>query len=163
LLTPLIPLIPLHPSMRDTPSILPSIPQSPAANHEATHIPSSHQRNRSGTIDGITTVGSTGSKEDYFSTRARQQGAPGSPDDFSGWTGPNKMDPQTPNTPSGLIGRLRNFGKTTKRPLSDTPNVSSPELVTPTIETPTQSEVCEACNLLAFFDANIAHKRCIRK
>jgi len=151
LLTPLIPLIPLHPNMGDMPSILPSIPQSPALSQETAPIQGSHQRNRSGTIGGIVTDGLNGSnvsKEDYFSARARQQGVPGSPDDFSGWMSPN---PQTPSTPSGLIGRLKNFGKITKRPVSDTPNVSLLGLVTPTVETPTQSEVCEAYNLLAFF------------
>jgi WD repeat-containing protein 48 len=140
----LTPAIPLHPNVRDTLSILPSIPQSPAANFDVTSTPGSHQRRPSGTTDGIVTAGLTPSKEDYFSIRARQQGgALTSPDDFSGWAGPNKMDPQTPSTPSGLIGRLKSFGKITRRPISDPPNPSLVGLVTPSDETPTQSEVRE--------------------
>ncbi|KAF8970943.1 hypothetical protein BDZ97DRAFT_1694202 [Flammula alnicola] len=136
----LAPLIPLH-LHRDSVAILPSIPQSPAAAFDATPTPGFHQRARSGTIDGTLTPGlgtPNPSKEDYFSIRTRQQsiqgGVPGSPDDFSGWTGPNKAEPQTPSTPSGLIGRLKNFGKITKRPVSDTPNAAL--LATPTAEAP---------------------------
>ena len=142
----LAPAIPLHPNVRDTLSILPSIPQSPAANFDVTSTPGSHQRMPS---DGIVTAGLAPSKEDYFSIKARQQGgALISPDDFSGWAGPNKMDPQTPSTPSGLIGRLKSFGKITRRPVSDPPNSSLVGLVVPSNETPTQSEVREPCNPL---------------
>ena len=140
----LTPAIPLHLNVRDTLSILPSIPQSPAANFDVTSTPGSHQRRPSGTTDGIVTAGLTPSKEDYFSIRARQQGGVLTPsDDFSGWAGPNKMDPQTPSTPTGLIGRLKSFGKITRRPISDPPNPSLVGLVTPSDETPTQSEVRE--------------------
>lgn len=57
-------------------------------------------------------------------------GAPPTPDDFSGWGGPGsvpKLDPgaQTPSTPTGLMGRLKNFGKISKKSLNET---SSPVL-----------------------------------
>lgn len=101
------------------------------------------------TTDGIVTAGLTPSKEDYFSIKARQQGGVlTSLDDFSGWAGPNKMDPQTPSTPTGLIGRLKSFGKITRRPLSDPPNTSLIGLVVPSNETPTQSEVRDPCGSL---------------
>ncbi|KDR71860.1 hypothetical protein GALMADRAFT_253641 [Galerina marginata CBS 339.88] len=127
----LAPLIPLHTYTRDRApsSALPPIPQSPPASSDVTPMPGVHQRTRSGTIDGSGLVSPNTSKEDYFSVRTRQQpiqgGIPGSPDDFSGWTGPNKAEPQTPLTPSGLIGRLKSFGKITKRPVSDIPNMST--------------------------------------
>lgn len=98
------------------------------------------------TTDGIVSTGLTPSKEDYFSIRARQQGGPLTSDDFSGWAGPNKMDPQTPTTPSGLIGRLKSFGKVTRRPVSDPPNTSLIGLIAASNETPTQSEVRELCS-----------------
>jgi len=139
----LAPVIPLHPNVKDALSILPSIPQSPA-NFDAAPTPGNHQRRPSGTTDGIITAGLGSSKEDYFSVKGRPQGgAPTSPDDFSGWAGPNKMDPQTPTTPSGLIGRLKNFGKITRRPVSDPPSTSLVGLVVASSETPTQSEVRE--------------------
>ena len=146
----LTPAIPLHPNIRDTLSILPSIPQSPAANFDTTvSTPGNHQRRPSVTTDGIVTAGLTPSKEDYFSIKARQQGGVlTSLDDFSGWAGPNKMDPQTPSTPTGLIGRLKSFGKITRRPLSDPPNTSLIGLVVPSNETPTQSEVRDPCGSL---------------
>ncbi|KAF8152379.1 hypothetical protein B0H34DRAFT_724941 [Crassisporium funariophilum] len=138
----LTPHIPLYTQMRDTLSILPSIPQSPSVGTDITPTPGIHQRARSGTVDGALPSSlptPNMSKDDYFSVRARQQslqgGAPSSPDDFSGWTGPNKQEPQTPSTPSGLIGRLKNFGKITKRPVSDAPNTATLGLVTPTAET----------------------------
>lgn len=177
LLTPLIPLYALHAGMREgNPnfSVLPPIPQSPPATGSldaATPTPGGFQRRtRSGTAEGsshstttaggqtITTSpplpGSALGKEEYFSSRARQQGGvPGSPlDDFSGWAGPTtptvpKTEPPPPATPitpgggggGGLMGRLRNFGKIGKRPVSDAPNVAN--VVTPTSEAPDQAEV----------------------
>ncbi|KAJ3500729.1 hypothetical protein NLJ89_g9660 [Agrocybe chaxingu] len=64
-----------------------------------------------------------------------QSGGPASPEELSG---PNKTEPQTPSTPGGLMSRLKNFGKITKRPVSDTPSVAA--LAIPTAETPTISE-----------------------
>ncbi|KAH9475511.1 UBP9-binding protein [Psilocybe cubensis] len=139
LLTPLIPLHTLN-GIRENPnfSVLPPIPQSPPAQYDVTPTPGAHQRRaRSGTIDGgAAATPIAGAKDDYFSARTRQPqgGVPASPDDFSGWTGPNKAEPATPSTPSGLMGRLRNFGKIGKRPVSDVPNVSN--VATPTAETP---------------------------
>lgn len=136
----LTPLIPLHLQPRESLTILPSIPQSPAAASDATVTPVFHQRARSGTLDGGVTPGlaTPTVKDDYFSGRTRQPSAqsviPGSPDDFSGWTGPKQIEPQTPSTPSGLIGRLKNFGKAPKRPVSD--NLNSAVLATPSTETP---------------------------
>ncbi|KAF8178063.1 hypothetical protein BJ912DRAFT_670273 [Pholiota molesta] len=134
----LTPLIPLHLQPRESLTILPSIPQSPAAASDATATPGLHQRARSGTLDGGVGLATPLSKEDYFAGRTRHQSAqgalPSSPDDLSGWTGPNKTEPQTPSTPSGLIGRLKNFGKTPKRLLSDTLNSAVP--ATPSAETP---------------------------
>lgn len=150
LLTPLIPLHVLG-GMRENNnfSVLPSIPQSPPAHSDVTPTPGGHQRRaRSGTIDGVTpavlaTPVAGGAKDDYFSARTRQQGGvPGSPDDFSGWTGPSKTEPATPSTPSGLMGRLRNFGKIGKRPVSDVPSVTN--VITPTAEAPHLSDVCLA-------------------
>ncbi|KIM37415.1 hypothetical protein M413DRAFT_274108 [Hebeloma cylindrosporum] len=137
----LAPSIPLHQNIREILSILPSIPQSPATNLDAAFTLNNHQRKPSVTTDPIVTAGLTPSKEDYFSIKGRQQGgALSSPDDFSGWAGPSKTDPQTPSTPSGLIGRLKNFGKITRRPISDPPNTSLVGLVAASNETPPQSE-----------------------
>jgi WD repeat-containing protein 48 len=72
----------------------------------------------------------TPSKEaDYFSTGSKRLSTTSTTvDDFSGWGGPNVKDkekeltvPQTPSTPSGgggFMGRLRQFGKSSKRPAS---------------------------------------------
>lgn len=148
LLTPLIPLHTLN-GIRENAnfSVLPPIPQSPPAQSDVTPTPGAYQRRaRSGTIDGVISSGGAatsvtgGAKEDYFSARTRQpqSGVPASPDDFSGWTGPNKAEPATPSTPSGLMGRLRNLGKIGKRPVSDVPTVSN--IITPTTETPNPSD-----------------------
>ncbi|KAF9552075.1 WD40 repeat-like protein [Agrocybe pediades] len=150
----LTPLIPLYPSRDMHTPHLPPIPQSPPATSETTPTPGFHQRMRSGTVDGSTTPAaplltpSTG-KDDYFSSRARQQGGgvPGSPDDFSGWSNATpKPEPQTPSTPGGLMGRLRNFGKMGRRPVSDIPSSANPGTTTPTAEVPvaTQTAVIES-------------------
>ncbi|KAI0919919.1 hypothetical protein AcV5_001861 [Taiwanofungus camphoratus] len=111
------PLIPLQIGARD--SILSPIPQSPS---DTTPMPRSPQRSH--TLDGA--AGS--SPSDYFSMRPRRgsistAGSASAPDDFSAWGG-KPTDPsglQTPTTPTtgGLMGRLRAFGKSTKRQASE--------------------------------------------
>ncbi|KAF9522883.1 hypothetical protein CPB83DRAFT_776377 [Crepidotus variabilis] len=136
----LTPMISLHTQKGILAHTLPPIPQSPMS--DVTPTPG-HTRARSGTVDGSVTLSGmmtpTTGREDYFTQRARPPGPASSPapDDFSGWKGPDgKGEPPTPSTPSGLMGRLRNFGRT-KRPVSDTPLA----LTTPTTETPTIPEV----------------------
>ena len=51
-------------------------------------------------------------------------------DDFSGWSGPIRQELPTPSTPSGIMGRLKNFGKLTKKPTNEAPNISTPESTT---------------------------------
>ncbi|KAF8063588.1 hypothetical protein FPV67DRAFT_1701521 [Lyophyllum atratum] len=118
LLTPLIPLYAKDASLS-------SIPQSPfVVSNDATPMP---RRHRSATVDDgetptMSSPATAGGHNDYFTVRTRQPSLPGpvppTPDDFSGWSGPGKTEPQTPVTPGGLMGRLKNFGKT-KRPSSD--------------------------------------------
>jgi WD repeat-containing protein 48 len=84
--------------------------------------------------------------QDYF-TRARQPSISipntAAPDDFSGWAGPGgqakpEHGPSTPNTPGGLIGRLKHFGKTKKAGGDPSPNSPVPTVVP---ETPMVVEV----------------------
>ena len=115
--SPLIaPLIPLHPQTNMT--VMPPIPQSPTPGH--------HRTRSTGTTDGSFPPDA---KDDYFSARLRQNAGLGLPED-------SRTEPLTPITPSGLMGRLRNFGRT-KRPVSDTPSV----VPTTATETPTSEEV----------------------
>ncbi|KAI0094159.1 hypothetical protein BDY19DRAFT_901416 [Irpex rosettiformis] len=121
LLTPMIPLA--ASSVRD--SVLAPIPQSPVI-ADATPVP-----RRPNTAES----GSNGNRtSDYFSLRTRRPSVsasspagPSSPDDFSGWSTPKPGDPtilQTPTTPGGgLMGRLKAFGKGTKRHASEGPGV----------------------------------------
>ncbi|RDB19018.1 hypothetical protein Hypma_014361 [Hypsizygus marmoreus] len=118
----LTPMIPLH--IHDMSASLPVL-----ASSDATPMP---RRIRAATVDsttdalvGVTPSASTASS-DYFSLRTRQPSLLGTaspaPDDFSGWGGPGKTDPQTPSTPGGLMGRLKNFGKMagkSQRPVSE--------------------------------------------
>jgi WD repeat-containing protein 48 len=134
----LAPLIPLNLHVRE-PS---TVPQPPGAS-DATPTPGFHQRSRSGNVElSSSKIPLSTTKDDYFAARTRQHptqgGMPSSPDDFSGWAGPSKTEPQTPSTPSGIMGRLKNFGgKITKRPVSD---IASPLLATPS-EVPPSPEV----------------------
>ncbi|KAF8880654.1 hypothetical protein BD779DRAFT_1675814 [Infundibulicybe gibba] len=130
----LTPMIPIQSTPKHTSAPLPPIPQSPMVNsNDITPMP---QRLRSGTLDGTTS--STNPKEgDYFTSRTRQMSMHGvAPDDLSAWSGPIKeLGPQTPITPGGLMGRLKNFGKmSAKRPASDVP--LSPSLGSPSIPPP---------------------------
>lgn len=116
----LTPLIPLHSLKEGLAPIMQSPPSSPI------DIPSRsvphHQRTRSGTADGhVSRTPSTGTGTDYFATRARQQSLPGfGSDDIPGTPGTPKAEIPTPTTPGGLMGRLKSFGKSSKRPVSDT-------------------------------------------
>ena len=132
LLTPMIPLA--SSGIRD-PTLTP-IPQSPPST-DATPVPrrpntadSSHNHNHNGNRTS-----------DYFSLRTRRPSvsastptaaAPSSPDDFSGWGTPKASSgggdsarPQTPTTPGGgLMGRLKAFGKGSRRHASEGPGVA---------------------------------------
>jgi len=131
LLTPLIPL------RTQSANINVLIPQSPNS------IPTQYLPFRSGTIDTSTPAPDLASpmigKDDYFTHTRKHSipgGTPASPEDLSIGSGPAKAEPSTPNTPGGLMGKLRNFGRG-KRPPSDTPNIP----VAPTVETPSLSQV----------------------
>ncbi|TFK31745.1 WD40-repeat-containing domain protein [Crucibulum laeve] len=125
----LAPLIPLYPQNTDNAVLLTSQPITMSGN-DATPTPIP-LRARSRTIDNVQTPLTSApltSKEtpstDYFSIRTRQpsiQGGsavPSTTDDFSGWGGPGK-EPQTPSTPSGLMGRLKNFSKIGSKKAND--------------------------------------------
>lgn len=139
----LTPLIPLNHSWRDTLSGVPSMPQSPMPLQDTmpTPIHVLNQRNRSGTTDSAVTSSLPSlnpSKDDCF-TRTRQQSLQGnsrSPDDFSGWSSPGKQEPQSS---SGIMGRLKNFGKIAKRPPSEVASISTPESAA--VETPVPTSV----------------------
>ncbi|THU80037.1 WD40 repeat-like protein [Dendrothele bispora CBS 962.96] len=118
----LTPMIPLH--MKDG---LPAIPQSP---NDATPMP----RARSGTLDSATTPAPPSSKDlDYFSVPRRPSiQNPPTPDEFSGWSGPGKS-PETPMTPSGLMGRIvKNFKG--KKSATDTPSTPAAGQVSTILE-----------------------------
>ncbi|KAJ2918916.1 hypothetical protein MD484_g1508, partial [Candolleomyces efflorescens] len=106
LLTPLIPLIPVKELL---PPIVQSPTSSPIENGSMMRTPST----------------GPGKESDYFSLRNRQQSLTGTgPDENTSTTGPGTpkpdlVPPPTPSTPSGLMGRLKNFGKITRRPVSD--------------------------------------------
>jgi WD repeat-containing protein 48 len=122
--SPLItPLIPLHYAW---PSALSSIPQSPMPlDITPTPISIANQRSHE------TPASILPPKDDYFVARTRLQSMQSNlTDDFSGWSGPTKQEPPTPSTPSGIIGRLKNFGKLTKKPANDALNISTPEATT---------------------------------
>ena len=123
----LTPLIPLHYPWRDTPSALSSIPQSPMhLDTTPTPISVANQRTLDGPASSLPTPNVL--KDDYFVARTRLQSIQGiSSDDFSGWSGPIRQEPPTPSTPSGIMGRLKNFGKLTKKPANDVHNISTPE------------------------------------
>ncbi|KAJ7446692.1 hypothetical protein FB451DRAFT_1536921, partial [Mycena latifolia] len=138
LLAPLIPLY-VRPNERNSNSIgiaLPAIPQSPAVGANDATPMQPQRRARTGTLEAG--AGAAGGKEqDYFSARARQVSmhgggaTPSGPDDFSGWSGPG-AGAQTPSTPTGLMGRLKNFGKNKRAA-----DVATPSLPT-TVEVPVE-------------------------
>jgi WD repeat-containing protein 48 len=128
----LTPLIPLHYPWRDTISAFSSIPQSPMPlDITPTAISVANQRIHDGPASSLPTPSAL--KEDYFVARTRLQSMQGIPsDDFSGWSGPIRQEPPTPSTPSGIMGRLKNFGKLTKKPANDVVSISTPESTTST-------------------------------
>ncbi|KAJ4467946.1 hypothetical protein C8J55DRAFT_438077 [Lentinula edodes] len=119
LLTPMIPLnIPKENALP-----LPAIPQLPTIHsNDATPMP---RRHRSGTLDSLHQSSAHG---DYFSVPTRRPSITAStPDELPAWNGASKIDAglQTPTTPSsGLMGRLKNFGKN-KKISADTANTTS--------------------------------------
>ncbi|OCH87028.1 hypothetical protein OBBRIDRAFT_736896 [Obba rivulosa] len=122
------PFIPLGAGIRE--SMLSPIPQSPLTN-DSTPMPRSPQRAQ--TADAAVVQGSAPppASNDYFSLRGRRGSVSASagmttPDDFSGWGG--KSEPagaQTPSTPGGFMGRIKAFGKSTRRQASEI-SVSTP-------------------------------------
>ena len=113
--TPLLtPLIPINTGMRDSSALSP-IPQSPS---DATPMP---MPQRAHTLDS---AASTPPSSDYFSLRTRRTsistaGSTTTPDEYGTWSKDATL--QTPTTPSagGLMGRLKAFGKSTKRQASE--------------------------------------------
>jgi WD repeat-containing protein 48 len=91
-----------------------------------------------------------GKESDYFSLRNRQQSLTGAgPDENASTVGPGTpkpdlVPPPTPSTPSGLMGRLKSFGKITRRPVSD----ASPTLGA---SVPTEVLAIEVCFLFVIF------------
>ncbi|KAJ7116031.1 hypothetical protein C8R44DRAFT_880410 [Mycena epipterygia] len=145
----LTPMIPLYARPKDQQHLsLPAIPQSPALanSNDATPMPMPMQplrRARAGTGTSTFENGNAGKGDatttaDYFSVRTRQaslQGGGSTPDDFSGWSGPGAgAGAQTPSTPTGLMGRLKSFGK-----LKRAADIATPSLPT-TVEVPVVEE-----------------------
>ncbi|RDX42109.1 hypothetical protein OH76DRAFT_144992 [Lentinus brumalis] len=132
------PMIPLYGGIRDSTSALSPIPQSPNT-AEATPLPrGSRDVQKAETLSGPPSSFPPSGSSDYFSLRTRRPSvstAP-TPDDFSGWgskaTTPSTSAPeaglQTPSTPSmgSLMGRLKAFGKGTRRAASETPGPTTP-------------------------------------
>ncbi|KAI0631871.1 hypothetical protein C8Q77DRAFT_1061553 [Trametes polyzona] len=134
------PLIPLHGSLRD--SALSPIPQSPNT-ADATPMPRGNTNAQK--TDAVTTPAAAGppssyptsGNNDYFSLRTRRGslstsgGAP-TPDDFTGWgkpaSAPESNPMQTPSTPTmgSIMGRLKAFGKSSKRQASEPAGVVTP-------------------------------------
>ncbi|EGN97348.1 hypothetical protein SERLA73DRAFT_169707 [Serpula lacrymans var. lacrymans S7.3] len=163
----LTPRIPLHSLKASLP--LSSIPQSPTPlSNELTPMPGPiRTTNLDSSSTGPPTSGSTPRETDYFSSRARRPSTSSAGDDFSGWGGPGTFSRagggdssglQSPSTPSGLMGRLKSFGKNNHRrantesgPGSPTIGASADSLETPTIpeETSDQAQKTPVQILLA--------------
>ncbi|KAF8516481.1 hypothetical protein JB92DRAFT_2251756 [Gautieria morchelliformis] len=97
---------------------------SPTPQSHATHTPRPRP-----TIETTSPAKSApGGEADYFASRATRLSASGTVlDEFSGWGGPGSKEQDkdasvfpTPSTPSGggFMGRLRHFGRSSKRPSS---------------------------------------------
>ncbi|KAH9850509.1 hypothetical protein C2E23DRAFT_887394 [Lenzites betulinus] len=161
------PMIPLHGGIHD--STLSPIPQSPST-ADATPMPrSSTNAHKSDAISTPSVPPSSfppAGHSDYFSIRTRRGsvstsgGAP-TPDDFSGWGGKTPSVPdaagtiQSPSTPTmgTIMGRLKAFGKSSKRAASESAGTVTPggtltsvsagaasteAITTPAIKTPAQ-------------------------
>lgn len=149
--SPLIPaMIPINTALRD--STLSPIPQSPLSS-DNTPIP-----RRSATIDHSAPATR---ENDYFSLRTRRPSVsqapppvPPSPDDFGSWGAPGvkPFDPNAPvpTTPSGLMGRLKAFGKGGRRAGTDTPVTpgvnQTPDVSTPAVRS--NSDLMSSCSLI---------------
>jgi WD repeat-containing protein 48 len=142
----LTPMIPLHPP----PEMLTPIAGTPVSPPETAQ--GLHKRTRSATYDShVTRTPSVGhAKEDYFSIRTRQPSmsdetptpGPVSAGGVHGGAGAKSEPPSTPNTPGGIMGRLKVFGKMGRRPASES---ASPNLgdITPTIAAVSPMEVSD--------------------
>ncbi|KAI0820850.1 hypothetical protein BC628DRAFT_1422525 [Trametes gibbosa] len=157
------PMIPLHGNIRD--SALSPIPQSPST-ADATPMPRGSTNTQR--AETVTTPPSSfpPAGNDYFSIRTRRGsvstsgGAP-TPDEFSGWGSkvplvPDSSAMPSPSTPTmgSIMGRLKAFGKSSKRAASEGSGVvtaggtltsisggtaSAESITTPDIKTPAKS------------------------
>ncbi|KAI0667157.1 hypothetical protein C8Q78DRAFT_982656 [Trametes maxima] len=132
LMTPMIPLG----SIRD--STLSPIPQSPNT-ADATPMPRGRVDSKVDTASvPVTSLSShpPAGNSDYFTIRRRgsvsTSGGTHTPDEFSGWGGKGSSAPDpssmpTPSTPTmgSIMGRLKAFGKSTKRQASEPSGVAS--------------------------------------
>jgi WD repeat-containing protein 48 len=101
-------------------------PQSPTLSSMNAGTPTPRPRPVAETISPA--KGAPGSESDYFALKSKTISAAGTAlDDFSGWGGPGSKEQDkdasvfpTPGTPSGggFMGRLRQFGRSAKRPSS---------------------------------------------
>lgn len=144
------PLIPLH-IARETLS-MPLIPQSPLSSYDATPMPlHSHAQ----TVDSSQPPSSpltTTRDPDYFSVRARQSSTGSTiPDDFTVYLKQDSTAPPTPlGSGSGLMGRLKNFGKVGgKKGPGDVGSLS------PVVEPILTSDIKHKVSLLPCFETNI--------
>ncbi|KAK7012216.1 WD-repeats-region domain-containing protein [Favolaschia claudopus] len=146
LLTPLIPLYgrPLSATAGTgtlASLVMPSIPASPAVGvNDATPMPMQPQRRvRTATLENGKDGKEKETAGDYFGSRTRQTSMHGATtpgaDDFSGWSGPGSSGAPVPSTPTGLMGRLKSFGKSKR-----TADHATPALPT-TVELPVVEEV----------------------
>ncbi|KAJ7898425.1 hypothetical protein B0H13DRAFT_2234296 [Mycena leptocephala] len=117
---------------------MPAIPGSPAlllaTSNDATPMPQPNRRRGWGrSRTGVPPGGRARARIGTGTVSIQSGTAPSQPDDFSGWSGPGSAA-QTPSTPTGLMGRLKSFGK-----LKRTADVAAPMLPT-TVELPVVEE-----------------------
>jgi WD repeat-containing protein 48 len=113
----LSPMIPISSISRDNSQSLSPIPQSPNTNDVTPMV--RHLRSQTDNSHPPPSSKET----DYFSLRIRQASASSGPTpDDSSSKQTSAIDPQTPNTPTGaagLMGRLKNFGKSASKKAGD--------------------------------------------